>query len=94
MRASKRNAAVFRLSDKLEFGAARVRRFCGAETEGSGERSRSKSRRSQDAGKPRVSDNSGREAERSGSASRWSGSLAALEWSGVGADGIGGVRLP
>jgi hypothetical protein len=27
-----------------------VRRFCGAETEGSGERSRSKSRRSQDAG--------------------------------------------
>ncbi len=74
---------AFRLRDKLESGRTECGGFRGAERKGRRARSRSESRRSQAAGKRPVSGNSGRGTERSGRACRWSGSLTALQRSGV-----------
>jgi hypothetical protein len=57
VRASKRNAAAFRLSDRLESGRHECGGFAEQATGKGGERSRSKSRRSLDAGNsltPRI----------------------------------------
>ena len=82
-RARKRSAAAFRLRDKLESGGGMRAAVLRSAAVGSGARSRSESRRSQDAGQslsPTIRDGA---TERSGSASRWSGSTAAPQWSGV-----------